>query len=141
LVLRTKERLEGVAEEINATGGRAIALVSDLTDLGTHDELITRTVGEFGGLDTVASCAGGGDMWRPLLFFGDMGESTALTALTLPKDRNDFRLTPFRDGMPASSRHSPPPHAWSPGRFALWTRRTNRRDKASKGGATLKGQE
>ncbi len=67
LVSRTREQLEGVSEEINATGGRAVALVADLTDIATHDELITRTIGEFGGLDTVVNCAGGGDMWRPFL--------------------------------------------------------------------------
>ena len=67
LVSRTREQLEGVAEAINATGGRAIVHVADLTDLGTHDELITQTVGELGGLDIVVNCAGGGDMWRPFL--------------------------------------------------------------------------
>ena len=67
LVARTEEQIEGVADEINASGGRAIAIAADLTDLGRHNELVMRTVGEFGALDTVVNCAGGGDMWRPFL--------------------------------------------------------------------------
>jgi 7-alpha-hydroxysteroid dehydrogenase len=67
LVARTEEQIEDVADEINASGGRAIAIAADLTDLGRHNEILTRTVGEFGALDTVVNCAGGGDMWRPFL--------------------------------------------------------------------------
>jgi 7-alpha-hydroxysteroid dehydrogenase len=67
LVSRTKEQVDGVADEINASGGRAVALTADLTDLSVLPVLIDRTVAEFGGLDTVVNCAGGGDMWRPVL--------------------------------------------------------------------------
>ena len=63
LVARTKEQVEGVAADLNASGGRAIALPTDVTDLGVLKGLIDRTIGEFGGLDTVVNCAGGGDMW------------------------------------------------------------------------------
>ena len=67
LVSRTKEQVEGVADDLNASGGRAIALPADVTDFGLLEGLIGRTVGEFGGLDTVVNCAGGGDMWRAFL--------------------------------------------------------------------------
>jgi len=68
LVSRTKEQVEGVAAEINdSSGGRALAMAGDITDLGVHGDLIDRTIGEFGGLDTVVNCAGGGDMWHAFL--------------------------------------------------------------------------
>ena len=67
LVSRTKEQVEGTAAEITASGGRAIAMPADITDLGGHEGLLERAVGEFGGLDIVVNCAGGGDMWRPFL--------------------------------------------------------------------------
>ncbi len=67
LVARTKEQVDSVAEEITASGGRAIALAADITDLEAHRALLTQTVREFGGLDTVVNCAGGGDMWRAFL--------------------------------------------------------------------------
>ena len=40
---------------------------ADITELGFAGGLIERTVDEFGGLDTVVNCAGGGDMWRAFL--------------------------------------------------------------------------
>jgi 7-alpha-hydroxysteroid dehydrogenase len=67
LVARTKEQVEGVAGDITAAGGRALALAADVTDLGALAGLVERTVDEFGGLDTVVNCAGGGDMWRAFL--------------------------------------------------------------------------
>ncbi len=67
LVARTKDQVEGTAAEINASGGRAIALAADITDLSVLGGLIERAVGEFGGLDAVVNCAGGGDMWRAFL--------------------------------------------------------------------------
>ena len=67
LVSRTKEQVEEVAAHINSSGGRALALPADLNDLGVLAGLIERTVEEFGGLDTVVNCAGGGDMWREFL--------------------------------------------------------------------------
>jgi 7-alpha-hydroxysteroid dehydrogenase len=67
LVARTKEQVEAVADDITAAGGRALALPADITDLGALPGLIERTVDEFGALDTVVNCAGGGDMWRAFL--------------------------------------------------------------------------
>ncbi len=67
LVARTKEQIDSVAEEITESGGRALALAADLNHLDIHETLLTRAMDEFGGLDTVVNCAGGGDMWRPFL--------------------------------------------------------------------------
>jgi 7-alpha-hydroxysteroid dehydrogenase len=67
LVARTKEQVGAVAGDITAAGGRALALPADVTELETLPELIERTVDEFGGLDTVVNCAGGGDMWSAFL--------------------------------------------------------------------------
>ena len=67
LVARTKEQVDSVAAEITASGGRAMATAADITDLGLHAGLIERTIGEFGGLDTVVNCAGGGDLWSAFL--------------------------------------------------------------------------
>ena len=67
LVSRTAEQVEGVAAEIEASGGRAAALPADLTELSALPELVERAVAAFGGLDIVVNCAGGGDLWRPFL--------------------------------------------------------------------------
>ena len=67
LVSRTKENVERVAADVAAAGGTALALPTDVTDLGALPGLVERTVSELGGLDIVVNCAGGGDMWRPLL--------------------------------------------------------------------------
>jgi NAD(P)-dependent dehydrogenase (short-subunit alcohol dehydrogenase family) len=68
LVSRTKEQVEGTAAELNEGGeGRALPLPADVTDLDTLPGLVERVVGEFGGLDVVVNCAGGGDMWRAFL--------------------------------------------------------------------------
>lgn len=67
LVSRTKDQLEAVAADIKASGGRAIGIPADVTDLGVLSGLIDRTVDEYGGIDTVVNCAGGGDMWRTFL--------------------------------------------------------------------------
>jgi 7-alpha-hydroxysteroid dehydrogenase len=67
VVARSTEEIERVAAEINAAGGRAVACTADVNDLGVLPDVIDRTVGEFGGLDTLVNNAGGGDEWRPFL--------------------------------------------------------------------------
>jgi 7-alpha-hydroxysteroid dehydrogenase len=67
LVSRTQEQLDATAAEITGAGGRALAISADLNDLSTLDEVLDRTVAEFGGLDVVVNNAGGGNMWRPIL--------------------------------------------------------------------------
>jgi 7-alpha-hydroxysteroid dehydrogenase len=64
LVSRTERQLEEVAGAIDHGGGRALALPADVTERGSLEPLIDRTVSEFGGIDVVVNCAGGGDMWR-----------------------------------------------------------------------------
>lgn len=61
---RTGSEIEGVAKEIEAAGGRALAYQCDLRDLTNLPGLVERTVEELGGLDIVVNNAGGGDEWR-----------------------------------------------------------------------------
>ena len=59
LVARTKSDVEGVASELRAAGGRALAIVGDVTDLSVLPGLVEKTVAEFGGLDILVNNAGG----------------------------------------------------------------------------------
>lgn len=67
LVARTKDEVERVASDIDAVGGRALAISSDITDVSGVPGIVECTVGKLGRLDTVVNCAGGGDLWRALL--------------------------------------------------------------------------
>ena len=49
---------EATAAEIAAAGGRAIALAADVTDEGSIEELVGRTVESFGGVDVLVNNAG-----------------------------------------------------------------------------------
>ena len=50
--------IESVADEVRAEGARCLALVSDVRDEAAVDELVARTVREFGRLDIVVNNAG-----------------------------------------------------------------------------------
>ncbi|MCK9518880.1 MAG: SDR family oxidoreductase [Dehalococcoidia bacterium] len=50
--------IESVADEIRAEGAKALALVSDIRSEQAVDELVQRTVAEFGRLDIVVNNAG-----------------------------------------------------------------------------------
>jgi 3-oxoacyl-[acyl-carrier protein] reductase len=52
------EVAEGVAAAIRGEGGRALAVTCDVTDRGQVEAMIERTVGEFGRLDFLVTCAG-----------------------------------------------------------------------------------
>lgn len=67
VVSRTRSDVEATTEEIRQRGGRALACPADVTDLGQLPGVVERTVREFGGLDTLVNCAGGGHDWRPFL--------------------------------------------------------------------------
>jgi len=55
---RQQEPLEEVARKITADGGRALAVTADITVPDQVDELIARTVAEFGRLDIMVNNAG-----------------------------------------------------------------------------------
>lgn len=64
---RHVDRVQRVADEINAAGGRAIAVPTDVTD---HDALVAladAAVAEFGGLDIWVNNAGGSTVRSPLV--------------------------------------------------------------------------
>jgi NADP-dependent 3-hydroxy acid dehydrogenase YdfG len=58
LVARRKDRLDALAERIEAAGGTALALEIDVTDRAQAEDAVARTVDAFGRLDTVINNAG-----------------------------------------------------------------------------------
>lgn len=58
LVARRKERLEALAAEIKAAGGRVLVLPADITRQGEAVAVVERTIREFGRLDTLVNNAG-----------------------------------------------------------------------------------
>lgn len=70
LVARRKERLEQLVEEIEAQGGRAVAVAGDVTDETTHRLAVESAIKSFGRLDIGLNNAGVvGDM-KPLAEVG-----------------------------------------------------------------------
>lgn len=59
ITARGAEALEGVAGEIRAAGGSALAVPGDLTLPGATERLIARAAETFGGLDVVVNNLGG----------------------------------------------------------------------------------
>ncbi|HEY2398380.1 MAG TPA: glucose 1-dehydrogenase [Solirubrobacteraceae bacterium] len=67
LAARDARSLDRVAEEIDAAGGRAIAVPTDIGEQTAIERLVARTVAEFGGLDLAFNnAAGGGHRPTPL---------------------------------------------------------------------------
>jgi len=58
LAARSVDDLEAVAKQINADGGQALAVPTDVTDLSALDELVTATLDRFGRLDVLVNNAG-----------------------------------------------------------------------------------
>ena len=58
LAARDAEKLEGLERRISASGGRALAVQTDVTDRDSVEGMIGRTVGEFGSLDILVNNAG-----------------------------------------------------------------------------------
>ena len=60
LAARTAADLEAVAGEVRAQGGEAIAVPTDVTREAQVLQMVERTVKEFGRIDVLVNCAGGG---------------------------------------------------------------------------------
>lgn len=58
LVARRRDRLEALAEDLEADGGHALVLEADVTDRDQAVAAVERTVAELGRLDTVINNAG-----------------------------------------------------------------------------------
>ena len=58
LVARRKDRLDGLAAELTAAGGRAIAIEADITDPEQAESAVKAAVAELGALDVVINNAG-----------------------------------------------------------------------------------
>jgi NAD(P)-dependent dehydrogenase (short-subunit alcohol dehydrogenase family) len=67
LAARDGDSLERLAGEIRAAGGRALAVPTDIGDAAAIEQLVARTVSEFGGLHIAFNnAAGGGHPPTPL---------------------------------------------------------------------------
>ncbi len=58
LAARRTDRIEALAERINADGGRALAIETDITDEAQANAFVARTHEELGGLDALINNAG-----------------------------------------------------------------------------------
>ncbi len=58
LAARDEEKLEEVARRISASGGRALAAKTDVTDAASVEAMVERAVGELGPLDILVNNAG-----------------------------------------------------------------------------------
>ncbi|MCB0160405.1 MAG: SDR family NAD(P)-dependent oxidoreductase, partial [Caldilineaceae bacterium] len=56
---RTAAEIDAVAAEIEAAGGRALAVPVDVTDAAQVQAMVAQTVDTFGGLDILVINAGG----------------------------------------------------------------------------------
>jgi NAD(P)-dependent dehydrogenase (short-subunit alcohol dehydrogenase family) len=66
LVSRSAEALDDVFAEISRAGGRAIAVAADVTADEAPQQIVDRTLAEFGGLDILVNNAGGNSFMAPL---------------------------------------------------------------------------
>ena len=64
---RHVDRVQRVADEINASGGRALAVPTDVTDRAALVALADAAIAEFGGLDIWVNNAGGSTVRSPLV--------------------------------------------------------------------------
>jgi NAD(P)-dependent dehydrogenase (short-subunit alcohol dehydrogenase family) len=125
---RTPEKLEGVAKEIEASGGRVTAVETDATQAGDVVRLLDRAVSEGGGLDLVAYNAGNNrfkpllemddaffeDLWRLCCFGGFLVGREAARRM-LPQGSGSILFT----GATASVRARPPFTAFASAKAAL----------------------
>lgn len=64
---RRAERVQGVADAINAAGGRALAVPADVTDRAQLEALVDSAIDTYGGLDVWVNNAGGSPLQTPLV--------------------------------------------------------------------------
>jgi 7-alpha-hydroxysteroid dehydrogenase len=92
LVARTKDDLEALADEILATGRKAVAIPADVTEIESLGDVVEQAVGALGGLDVLVNNAGGVEQ---------LGTYTDMTVVIL---ENAFRFNvsaPFELGRNA----------------------------------------
>jgi NAD(P)-dependent dehydrogenase (short-subunit alcohol dehydrogenase family) len=65
LLGRTQAKLEGVASEIRAAGGQALALAADVRDFARVEEAVQETVAAFGGRLDIVVCSAAGNFLAP----------------------------------------------------------------------------
>lgn len=58
LAARRKDRIEALAKELNANGGRVLAIETDVTDIEQMKKLVDSAVIEFGRIDVMVNNAG-----------------------------------------------------------------------------------
>jgi len=66
LAARSLDQIEELAAEINATGGKALAVQCDVSDFASVQAAVSRAVETFGGLDILINNAGVVDPINPL---------------------------------------------------------------------------
>jgi NAD(P)-dependent dehydrogenase (short-subunit alcohol dehydrogenase family) len=69
LAARTRADIDSIAGEIERSGGKALAVPTDVTDERQVEDLVKRAVGTFGRLDVAFNNAGSGHIPRPLADF------------------------------------------------------------------------
>jgi NAD(P)-dependent dehydrogenase (short-subunit alcohol dehydrogenase family) len=60
LVARRPGPLQAIADEIKAKGGKALAVPTDITKKAQVEDMVQKAVKEFGSIDVLINCAGGG---------------------------------------------------------------------------------
>lgn len=66
LAARTEPSIAAIADEINKSGGKAMAVVTDVTDPKSVETLVEQTMAKFGRLDAAFNNAGSGQKPIPL---------------------------------------------------------------------------
>ena len=89
LTARTKDQLDEVAAEVRAMGREALVIPADVNDNDVLEEIVARTMTDFGRIDVVVNNAGG-TMPRPFLdtspgFFERSFHFNVTTAFVLSK--------------------------------------------------------
>nr|WP_105384267.1 SDR family oxidoreductase [Neorhizobium alkalisoli] len=64
---RGEAELQKLVSEIEAAGGRAVAVTGDVTEEDTHRKLLDAAIGRFGGLDIALNNAGTVGPYKPLV--------------------------------------------------------------------------